>query len=132
MISRMFAALLFALIAAPLCVFSISALAQDAKSAPRWPNGRVRLSAVPGEKGLWGGSGRLAINPGSYEPRTTLNAPIHIDNVPLQPWARALVDDRHLNFLSNEPYARCKPSPGARLWTTAYGFEFVDEPELQR
>src|SRR6185295_1048176 len=126
MSSRILAVLLIALIAALACVSSISMLAQDARPVPRWPNGRVRLSSIPGEKGLWGGSGRLAINPGSYEPRTTLNAPIHIDAVPLQPWARALVDDRHLNFLSNEPYARCKPSPGPRLWTTAYGFEFVD------
>lgn len=132
MSSRILAALLVALIAVPACLFSISMLAQDTKPVPRWPSGRVRLSAIPGEKGLWGGSGRLAINPGSYEPRTTLNAPIHIDAVPIQPWARALLDYRHLDFLKDEPYARCKPSPGPRLWTTAYGFEFVDEPELQR
>jgi len=80
---------------------------------------------------LWGGSGRLAINPRSYEPRTTLNAPIHIDDVPLQPWARALLDYRHAFFLKDEPYTRCKPSPGPRLWTTAYGFEIVDVPELK-
>src|SRR5205809_983129 len=57
---------------------------RPARPAPRWPDGRVTLNSPPGEKGLWGGSGRLAINPRSYEPRTTLNAPIHIDNVPLQ------------------------------------------------
>jgi hypothetical protein len=92
----------------------------------------VNLNSPPGEKGLWGGSGRLAINPRSYEPRTTLNAPIHIDKVPLQDWARALVDYRHVDFLKDEPYTRCKPSPGPRLWTTAYGFEILDFPELQR
>ena len=119
-------------------VLSISSLAQDSRQAgatrpiPRWPNGRVRLSSPDGEKGLWGGSGRLAINPRSYEPRTTLNAPIHIDDVPLQPWARAMVDYRHLNFLRDEPYTRCKPSPGPRQWTTAYGFEILDSPDSQR
>ena len=119
-------------------VLSISSLAQDSRQAgetrpvPRWPNGRVRLSAPAGQKGLWGGSGRLAINPRSYEPRTTLNAPIHIDDVPLQPWARAMVDYRHLNFLKDEPYTRCKPSPGPRQWTTAYGFEILDSPESDR
>jgi len=102
------------------------------RPAPRWPNGRIDLNSPPGEPGLWGGSGRLAVNPRSYEPRTTLSAPIHIDNVPLQPWARALVDYRHSNFLKDEPYTRCKPSPGPRLWTTAYGFEILDVPELQR
>src|SRR5215471_9897376 len=73
--------------------------AAPARPAPRWPDGRVNLNTPAGEKGLWGGSGRLAVNPRSYEPRTTLAAPIHIDNVPLQDWARALVDYRHLNFL---------------------------------
>jgi hypothetical protein len=92
----------------------------------------VNLNSPPGEKGLWGGSGRLAINPRSYEPRTTLQAPIHIDAVPLQDWARALVDYRHSDFLKDEPYTRCKPSPGPRLWTTAYGFEILDMPELKR
>src|SRR5262249_6434285 len=74
------------------------------RPVPRWPDGRVNLNSPPGEKGLWGGSGRLAVNPRSYEPRTTLAAPIHIDNVPLQDWARALVDYRHSNFLKDEPY----------------------------
>jgi len=119
-------------------VLSISSIAQDSRQAaatrpvPRWPNGRVRLSAPSGEKGLWGGSGRLAINPRSYEPRTTLNAPIHIDDVPLQDWARAIIDYRHSNFLKDEPYTRCKPSPGPRQWTTAYGFEILDSPESER
>jgi hypothetical protein len=102
------------------------------RPVPRWPDGRPDLNSPPGEKGLWGGSGRLAVNPRSYEPRTTLAAPIHIDNVPLQDWARALVDYRHSNFLKDEPYTRCKPSPGPREWTTAYGFEILDIPELQR
>jgi hypothetical protein len=94
-----------------------SSIAQDARNdrqarlAPRWPDGRVNLNSPAGEKGLWGGSARLAVNPRSYEPRTTLNAPIHIDNVPLQDWARALLDYRHTNFLKDEPYTRCKP-PG--------------------
>jgi hypothetical protein len=105
--------------------------ARAAKPTPRRADGRVILNAPVGEKGLWGGSGRLAINPRSYEPRTTLNAPIHIDDVPLQDWARALVDYRHGDFLKDEPYTRCKPSPGPRLWLTAYGFEILDMPELQ-
>ena len=84
---------------------------RPARPAPRWPDGRINLNSPPGETGLWGGSGRLAINPRSYEPNTTLRAPIHINDVPLQPWARALVDYRHSNFLKDEPYTRCKPSP---------------------
>src|SRR3954468_4203469 len=60
--------------------------------APRLPNGHINLSTGPGEKGVWQGDGRLVINPKSYEPRSTLNAWIDIKDVPLQDWARAIVD----------------------------------------
>ncbi len=105
---------------------------EAAGPAPRWPDGRANLGAPPGEKGVWQGDGRLAINPKSYEPRTTLAAPIHIDDVPLQPWARALVAERHANALKYEPHPRCKPSGGPREFVTPYGVEIVDIPELQR
>src|SRR5262245_55912719 len=68
------------------------------RPAPRWPDGRVDLNSPAGEKGLWGGGGRLAINPKSYDAaRGPQSALIHVNDVPLQPWARALLDYRHLN-----------------------------------
>src|SRR5262249_42948644 len=94
-----------------------SLIAQNARSertarpVPRWLDGRVTLTPPPGARGLGGGRGRLAVTPRTYEPRTTLAAPIHIDAVPLQDWARALIDYRHMNFLKDEPYTRCKPAP---------------------
>jgi hypothetical protein len=104
-----------------------------ARPTPRWPDGRVNLNAPPGEPGLWtGNQGRLAVNPNSYEPNTTRNAPIHINDVPLQDWARALTDFRHLNSLADEPHTRCKPSPGPREFVTPYGIEILDLPELKR
>ncbi len=104
-----------------------------AKPAPRWPDGRVDLNSPVGVKGLWGGGGRLVVNPKSYDAdRGPQSALIHINDVPLQPWARALVDYRHAQSLKDEPYTRCKPSPGPRQWTTAYGFEILDMRDLQR
>lgn len=109
------------------------AAAGPAKPTPRWPDGRVNLGSPPGEPGLWtGNGGRLAVNPNSYEPNSTRNAPIHIDDVPLQPWARALTNFRHANSLADEPHTRCKPSPGPREFVTPYGIEIIDFPELQR
>jgi hypothetical protein len=103
------------------------------KPAPRRPDGRINFNSPPGQPGLWSGNGgRLAVNPDSYEPNTTRNAPIHIDNVPLQDWARALTNFRHRNVLADEPHTRCKASPGPREFVTPYGFEILDMPELQR
>ena len=107
--------------------------ADPPKPAPRRPDGRINFNFPPGLPGLWSGNGgRLAVNPNSYEPNTTRNAPIHIDNVPLQDWARALTNFRHRNVLADEPHTRCKASPGPREFVTPYGFEILDMPELQR
>jgi len=102
------------------------------KPTPHWPDGRVNIGAPLGESGIWAGDGRLAVNPKSYEPNSTRNAPIHIDNIPLQDWARALVDARHGEFLKMEPHARCKLSGGPREFVTPYGFEIVDFPDQKQ
>ena len=107
--------------------------AEPSAPTPRHPDGRPNLGPLPGESGVWvGNGGRLAINPNNYEARATLGAPIHIDDVPLKPWARAIVDERHVTFLSYEPHARCKPSGGPREFVTPYGLEILDLPEIQR
>src|SRR5262249_10625697 len=74
--------------------------------APRWPDGHVNLNAPTGTPGIWtGNGGRLAVNPNSYEPNASANAPIHIDDVPIQEWARALTNFRHRNVLADEPHS---------------------------
>jgi hypothetical protein len=121
-----------------IVLYAVSSPAQApttavARETPRWSDGRVNLGAPPGGKGLWEGSGRLATNPNSYDAnRGVQSAPIHIEDVPLQPWARAMLDYRHINSLKDEPYTRCKPSPGPRFFGTAYGIEILDRPELER
>jgi hypothetical protein len=57
---------------------------------------------------------------------------LSIREVPFQPWARALYESRQANEERDAPHARCKPSPGPRQMGTAYGFEILDAPELQR
>ncbi len=100
---------------------------------PHWPDGRVNLNSPPGQTGIWAGNGgRLAVNPNSYEPNATRNAPIHIDDVPIQDWAKALTNFRHLNVLADEPHSRCKASPGPRQFVTPYGIEILDVPEEKK
>jgi hypothetical protein len=101
--------------------------------APRWPDGRVNLGAPPGETGVWERRNEhLVVNPRSYQAAATKNARVHIDQVPLQPWARALTNERHASGLASEPYTRCKPAGGPRQFMAPYGLEIVDVPELRR
>src|SRR5919106_4777697 len=104
---------------------------RSARPAPRWPDGTINFGAPPGETGKWDGIEPLATDPNNYEARigrALRPGRIHIDDVPLQPWARALVKLRHDRSLADEPYTRCKPSPGPRSFGTAYGVELLNLP----
>ena len=108
--------------------------ATPAAPAPRWPDGTINLGAVPGQTGMWDGGEQLTTIPNNYErpggrPRPGL---VHLDQVPIQPWAKALLDARHARFLADEPYTRCKPSPAARAFQTAYGIELLNLPGTKR
>jgi hypothetical protein len=87
--------------------------------APRSAEGRVLLGgAAPADKGVW-------------IPMFGITDPIApADDVPFQPWARALYDDRQAHEL--EPHTRCKASGTARQFLTPYGVELVELPELER
>ena len=116
---------------------ALSAFAQDAvevtRAAPRWPDGRVNFGALAGEAGLWyRGENYLVVNPNSYEPDATMNSRIHIDDLPIQPWALALTNYRNDLYLGSEPYTRCQPSGGPRHFIAFYGMEIMDRPELER
>ena len=131
---------LLALIAVPLPLSVPAAEAQqpqrpprDTRPAPRGPEGRVLLGAPSGEKGVWERRNEhLVVNPNSYQAGATKTARVHIDAIPLQPWARALTNYRHSLSLATEPYARCKPSGGPRQLMSPYGLEILELPELQR
>jgi hypothetical protein len=108
---------------------------RPARPVPRWPDGTINLGAPPGETGKWDGIEPLATDPNNYEARigrALRPGRLHIDDVPLQPWARALVKIRHDRFLADEPYTRCKPSPGPRSFGTAYGVELLNVPGSDR
>jgi hypothetical protein len=107
--------------------------AQQKRAAPRGPDGHITFGAPPGEKGVWERRGEhLVVNPKSYQANATRNARVHIDQVPLQDWARALTNERHRLALASEPYTRCKPSGGPRQFMSPYGLEIVEMPALQR
>jgi hypothetical protein len=105
----------------------------EARPAPRWPDGRINLGPPAGETGLWERRNEhLVINPQSYQANATKTARVHIDQVPLQPWARALTNYRQALSLASEPYTRCKPAGGPRQFMSPYGLEILDMSELKR
>ena len=100
------------------------------RPAPRWADGTVNLGAPPGGKGTWEGEEPLITDPDNYENRLgrRRRGLVDIANVPMQPWARALLKLRNDRFLTDEPYTRCKPSPAARSVGAAYGIELLNLP----
>jgi hypothetical protein len=93
--------------------------AAPAAPTPRWPDGKPILGSVPGQTvGGWGAG------------VTTLPRGGSLDEIPFQPWARAVYDARQIDQF--EPHTRCKASGVSRQFSTPYGTEFVEVPDLQR
>jgi hypothetical protein len=93
--------------------------APPAAPTPRWPDGKPILGSVPGQPvGGWGAG------------VTTLPRGLSLDEIPFQPWARAVYDVRQIDQF--EPHTRCKASGVSRQFSTPYGTEFIEVPELKR
>jgi hypothetical protein len=85
---------------------------------PRRPDGKPVIGDIPGQKpGRWNG-GPTTLPQGQ------------LDKIPFQPWARAVYDQRQIDQF--EPHTRCKASGVSRQFSTPYGTEFVEVPDLQR
>jgi hypothetical protein len=92
--------------------------AAPALPTPRRPDGKPILGSVPGQPvGGWG-AGVTTLPQGQ------------LNDIPFQPWARAVYDVRQIDQF--EPHTRCKASGVARQFSTPYGTEFVEVPDLQR
>ena len=90
---------------------------KEFKPTPRWPDGRVNLATVPGEKGHWIRTRReLVIDANTTN---TLPTDLKVEDIPFQPWARALFEYRRTKDDRDSPHARCKPDAGPREIGTA-------------
>jgi hypothetical protein len=85
---------------------------------PRWPDGHPYLGASPKAKGYW-------------EVRPGLGGTPRPNDVPFQPWARALSDYRRSRTDLFPPAVRCKPNGGPGFFN-APGFEITEVPEMKR
>lgn len=109
-----------------------------AQPAPRWPDGHVRLGPVPGKKGYWKNSSSTVL-----VESTATNVPMNKDGLlvnisdadkvaPFQPWAKSLYEYRQRNLFKDDPYNKCIPPGGPRQFQNSHGFQFVEQPQIQR
>ena len=85
---------LMALLSAATSVGQNAQQSNPVRAVPRMADGHVNLGTSPGEKGHWIRQGRaqLANNPESVLPAGPggLSTNLKLEDVPFQPWARAL------------------------------------------
>lgn len=101
----------------------------EPRPAPRHPDGRVNLDAIPGEKGFWNVMRGAAF--GSRPPALSTN--LALEDVPFQTWARDLFEYRQSNEGDlYDPHAFCVPAGGMRFFTVPNGLNIIQQPELSR
>ncbi len=95
-----------------------AANAQAPEPAPRFPDGHVNLGSSPEHKGYW-------------EVRPGLGGMPRGNDIPAQPWARALAQFRSSRNDLYPPLVRCKPTAGNGFFT-APGFDIVDAQDEKK
>jgi hypothetical protein len=121
------------LLAGTLLPAALPAQDESPRPAPRWPDGTINLTGPAGEVGNWDGrpgstlafnTSRAALDQSGFGD-FNLSTNLTIDEVPFQDWAREAYDYRQATFTKDDPHTRCKPSGGARMFHTPYGFEIL-------
>lgn len=100
---------------------------RSVRSTPRLSDGTVNLGPGPGERGFWGTGGSFFGRGGRSHETNLLE-----EEIPLQPWARALWDQRRASNSADDPHAFCTPQSGPRAFTTVNGYELIQQPYLGR
>src|SRR3954463_2180673 len=87
---------------------------QPAPPTPRWPDGKPRLGAAPGESGYWARPSSTVLKETGVNVEMDANGLLKnlkdsAKVAPLQPWARGLYELRQRSFLDGDPmYLTCK------------------------
>ncbi len=98
---------------------------QPAAPTPHFKDGTINLSAAPGEKGFWNVGTTSVYGRG-------LPGNLTVEQIPFQPWAKALFQYRQATNTKDDPHARCVPDGGIHFWQLTNGVEIIQQPELNR
>jgi hypothetical protein len=92
---------------------------------PRLPDGRPDLG---NGKGAW--NPRVVANLSGTGRSTRDRSPVEsIVDVPFQPWAKTLYDERLANLSIDDPEAKCLPPGIPRLYATPFPFQIYQVPD---
>jgi hypothetical protein len=98
---------------------------RKAGPTPRLPDGRPDLG---NGKGAW--NPRVVANLSGTGRGARDRSPVEsIVDVPFQPWAKTLYDERLANLSVDDPEARCLPPGIPRLYATPFPFQIYQQPD---
>ena len=89
---------------------------------PRLANGTPNLGPIEPNKGYWT----------LRQHRDYAAVLIDQDEIPYQPWARAIAMERREERSKYDPQGYCMPPSGPRLMTTPFPMEIIQLPEQER
>jgi len=111
---------------------------RPAMPTPRWPDGKPRLGAAPGETGYWGRPSSTALMETGVNVEANASGLLKnikdVDKVaPFQRWARDLYEYRQRDFLKDDPmFLYCKPPGAVRQFQMPYGNQFLEDKSFGR
>ena len=97
------------------------------KGIPRTADGKPNLTAPaprladgkPDLQGLWVADSSRQLG----------NLAVDLKEVPFQPWAEKLYNERRANFGKDDPEARCMPQGVPKVNTLPYPYRFINTPD---
>ncbi|MDR2215585.1 MAG: hypothetical protein LBE59_07070 [Nevskiaceae bacterium] len=99
------------------------AASADTRPTPRLADGKPNLGPEVSGIGFWDRGLGPAVGGARFPPP---------EEIPFQPWARALYDYRQSRTFVDDPHVRCTPPGGPRQFAVPFGLQIIQVPAIQR
>lgn len=116
---------------------SLARAVSQERDIPRWPDGKPRLGAAPGEDGYWVPDTTVMMEDGVDVAMTYYGLLENIADAPsvapFQEWALSLYEFRQQQFLRSDPsFVECRPPAGPRKFQVPFGIQLLEDKQWQR